>query len=79
LSRLTGTNKAYIDSRIPHLAKLMVNNPADLIQTSDVIVVTTNEKEFSTVLNQVHDKKIVDLVRLPDEIRKKSNYYGINW
>jgi len=79
LSRLTGTNKAYIDSRIPHLARLMVNNADTLIQTSDVIVVTTNEKEFPTILKPVNDKEIVDLVRLPAEIRAKKNYYGINW
>ncbi len=79
LSRLTGTNKAYIDSRIPHLAKLMVKTPNELIKNSDVIVISTIEKEFATILAPVEDKEIIDLVRLPEHIRQKKNYYGINW
>ncbi|UCH14220.1 MAG: GDP-mannose dehydrogenase, partial [Bacteroidales bacterium] len=79
ISRLTGTNKEYIDKHIPHLAKLMINNPEKLISNSDVIVVTNSEKEFSQLLNKTNDKLIVDLVRMPEIIRIKSNYYGINW
>lgn len=79
ISRLTGTNKEYIDNHIPHLAILMINNPEKLISNSDIIVVTNNEKEFSQLLNKTNDKLIVDLVRMPEIIRIKSNYYGINW
>lgn len=79
LSRLTGTNKEYIDYHIPHLAKLMINDPKKLISNSDVIVVTNNDVEFSQILNKTSDKPIVDLIRMPEIIRIKPNYYGINW
>jgi GDP-mannose 6-dehydrogenase len=79
VSRLTGTNKEYIDYHIPHLAKLMVNDPKKLISNSDVIVVTNNDEEFSQILNKTNDKPIVDLIRMPEIIRIKPNYYGINW
>jgi GDP-mannose 6-dehydrogenase len=79
ISRLTGTNKEYIDDHIPHLAKLMINNAEELISDSDIIVVANNEEEFSKVLGKINDKLIVDLVRMPEIIRVKSNYYGINW
>ncbi|HVG40533.1 MAG TPA: nucleotide sugar dehydrogenase, partial [Chitinophagaceae bacterium] len=38
ISKLTGTNKEYIDRHIPHLSKLMVNHLDELIDNSDVIV-----------------------------------------
>ena len=79
VSRLTGTNKDYIDSHIPHLAKLMINDPGKLISNSDVIVITNNEKEFSQILSEINDKIIVDFVRMSENIRIKPYYYGINW
>jgi GDP-mannose 6-dehydrogenase len=79
ISDLTGTNKEYITSHIPHLSKLMTNDALDMISKSDVLVVTTKEKEFSELLKNVDDKLIIDLVYLNNEIRKKGNYYGINW
>jgi GDP-mannose 6-dehydrogenase len=79
ISRLTGTNKEYIDNHIPHLAKLITGNADKLIADSDIIVVTNSEKEFSRLLDKINDKTIVDFVRMPENIRMKSNYYGINW
>jgi GDP-mannose 6-dehydrogenase len=79
ISNLTGTNKEYITTHIPHLSKLMVNDAVEIISNSDVLIVTTKEKEFSTLLQNVEDKLIIDLVFLDNEITKKTNYYGINW
>lgn len=80
ISRLTGTNKEFIDHHIPHLAKLLIDNPEELIQESDIIIISTNEKEFPDLLRNMNDKMIFDMVRMKDdEIRSKSNYYGINW
>ena len=80
LSRLTGTNKEYIDGKIPHMTKLLVPEVDELIETSDVLIVTNNEKEFETHLKNIDNKPVIDFVRLRDEsIRNKQNYYGINW
>ena len=79
ISDLTGTNKEYITSHIPHLSKLMTNDAPDMIAKSDVLVVTTKEKEFSDLLKNVNGKLIIDLVYLDNEINKKENYFGINW
>jgi GDP-mannose 6-dehydrogenase len=80
LSRLTGTNKEYIDSRIPHLSRLLVPHLDKLVDSSDVIVVTNREKEYIDVLLESETPAaIVDMVRLPQPIRERSNYFGINW
>jgi len=64
IARLTGTNKEFIDSRIPHLSSLMVDNPQKIIDSCDVIIVTTKEKEFIPYLKNAEDKIIIDMVRL---------------
>jgi GDP-mannose 6-dehydrogenase len=76
---LTGTNKDYIDSRIPHLSNLLHSDLDEVIATSDVLIVNTRELEFVEKLGNLNDKIIIDLVRLGNEFLTKKNYYGINW
>jgi GDP-mannose 6-dehydrogenase len=78
-SQLTGRNKDYIDQHIPHLAKLMEGDVEHLIENSELIVVSTREKEFDEILRNIHDKKIIDLVGLDREFLNQPNYFGINW
>lgn len=79
LSVLTGTNKDYIDAKIPHLANLMVPEIDELIEKNDVIIVNTKEKEFIEKLDNVKNKVIIDFVRLGDQFLNRENYFGINW
>jgi GDP-mannose 6-dehydrogenase len=80
LSNLTGTNKEYIDTHIPHLSKLMKSQIGELMQESEIIIVNNKEKEYIDILTNVEwSHPIIDMVRLPQEIREKKNYKGINW
>ncbi len=80
LSNLTGTNKVYIDQHIPHLSKLMVSDINEIVKDVDVIVINNKEKEYQDILEKTDESiTIVDMVRLPDTIRSKKNYLGINW
>jgi len=76
---LTGTNKDYIDARIPHLSKLLSPDLDYVIENADVLIVNTREKEFIEKLKSVTDKIIIDFVRLGDEFLHLKNYTGINW
>lgn len=81
IAKLTGKNKDYIESRIPHLSKLLVDNLDYVIDKSDVLVVCNKEKEFIQKLSAIKGKTIVDLVRLPahNEVKAENTYHGINW
>ncbi len=79
LAILTGTNKEFIDSRIPHLSSLLVSDPAQLISDCDVIVINTKEPEFVELVADIEDKVIIDFVRLDEALISKNNYFGINW
>ncbi len=80
ISNLTGTNKEYIDLRIPHLSKPMVNDIIELVDNAEVIVINNYEKEYVDVLLETESPAtLVDMVCLPKPIRERNNYYGINW
>jgi GDP-mannose 6-dehydrogenase len=79
LAVLTGTNKDYINSRIPHLATLLTDDPKSLIEKSDVIIINTKEPEFINLVAGINNKTIIDFVRLDEMLLSKSNYIGINW
>jgi GDP-mannose 6-dehydrogenase len=79
ISRLTGTNKEFIDKKIPHLSKLLVEDIESLITQCEVLIVNTKEKEFIQYLSKLEDKVIIDMVRLDEKMLTKQNYKGINW
>lgn len=80
LSSLTGTNKVYIDQHIPHLSKLMVDDIHELSKDVDIIVINNKEQDYIDILESADPSiVIVDMVRLPDAMRNKNNYVGINW
>lgn len=76
---LTGKNKEYINSRIPHLSNLLTDEPEKLMKDCDVIIINTKEPEFLKLIENVQDKTIIDFVRLDESLLLKKNYIGINW
>jgi GDP-mannose 6-dehydrogenase len=81
LARLVGANKYYIEQAIPHISSLMAPSPKEVIQSSDVIVVSKNSPQIQeAVANHSDSKLIIDLIRLPPEsVKASSNYQGICW
>jgi len=79
LSLLTGTNKEFINARIPHLSSLLSTDAAQLVRDSDVIIINTRERDFFELVKDVKDKLIIDFVRLDESLLQGDNYLGINW
>ena len=79
MTLLTGTNRDYVDARIPHLSKLLTSDLEQVLQESDVLIVNTKEKEFVEKLENIEGKIIIDFVRLGDQFLDRNNYTGINW
>lgn len=76
---LVGGNKAYIEAEIPHLNRLLTQDLAGLVDTSDVVVVAKSSPELVRHLRANPSKRILDLVRLPEDIRTFANYVGVAW
>ena len=78
ISKLTGTNKEYIEKHIPHLSDLITNNLGAVIKESDVLVITHNYKKLPALFKKYPGKILIDLINIVDNIPKR-NYEGICW
>jgi GDP-mannose 6-dehydrogenase len=80
LAKVFGANKEFIETRIPHIAELMVKDLSEIIDHSEVIVIGNKSTEFKDILNKVHDEQhVFDLVRISPGLKTKDNYEGISW
>jgi GDP-mannose 6-dehydrogenase len=80
LAKLTGKNREYINSRIPHFSNLLADNLDMLIKQSDVIIISNKEKLFLDKLQYISGKIIIDMVRIDEKnIHIQNDYKGINW
>jgi GDP-mannose 6-dehydrogenase len=84
LATLMGANLDYILNHIPHIGRLLVDASA-LFATSDVVVVATGEREFTTLIAE-HGagKMVIDLVgNIEPHTHATSNedkaYEGLAW
>jgi len=81
LARLTGANKAYIESEIPHIATLMCPTIDDVLAESEVIVIGNRDEAFTDVPGRLRDDQVViDLVRITKDVAGlDGRYRGICW
>lgn len=78
LSNITGTNKHYIENKIPHLSKLLRQDLDEVAKHADLLVISQNDERFRDLIDKYPDKQFIDLVRVVDENRNH-NYEGIGW
>jgi GDP-mannose 6-dehydrogenase len=81
LGRLVGTNKAFLEREIPHIASLMCSSLEELLEWTEVVVVAHSGANFRRALSLIReDQKLIDLAgiaRCDEEIR--GTYEGICW
>ena len=80
LARLFGANKTYIEQEIPHISSLMKRRLDEVIEQSEVIVLTKRSDEYRAALEHVsHPPLIIDLARVLETRRSDAGYQGIGW
>jgi GDP-mannose 6-dehydrogenase len=63
LGRLVGTNKAFLEREIPHIASLMCSSLEELLEQVEVVVVAHGGATFRPVLPLIgENQKLIDLV-----------------
>jgi GDP-mannose 6-dehydrogenase len=77
-SRLTGTNKEYINDHIPHLVNLMVDSLKEVFLKSKIIIVLQDVPGLTDMCNVYTDRRIIDVIRIKD-FHTILNYEGISW
>ena len=78
LSKITGTNKEYIDLHIPHLSELIEPNLEKVFNNSEILVVTQKDSRFDNLAGIFPEKIIIDLARIAED-HQAPNYEGICW
>ena len=80
LSRLIGSNEQQIQQRMPHLAQLMKATPNEVLQNSDVIVISQKCTTIDALLPDVRaDHFVIDINGWEDLKSLPWQYDGICW
>jgi GDP-mannose 6-dehydrogenase len=83
LARVLGTNRAYIEAVVPHLADLMVDDAEQLLASCDTVVIGNDSPEFGDLVDGVESQPVVDLVGLSLSANQRETlgerYFGIAW
>ena len=79
LARLFGANKEFIETGIPHISQLMRSSIAEVVDSSDVLIIGNKAEEFRQIESATrNDQLVIDLVRLFDKT-SDDTYQGICW
>jgi len=82
LGRVLGSNRQFIDDTIPHIGSLLNSNLAEVIETSEVLILGTKAVPAEKIKEHLKPGTLVlDLVHLDAARRLKGheNYEGICW
>mgnify|MGYP001054809142 CR=1 FL=1 len=81
LARLHGTNRAYIEQAVPHIASLIAHSLEDIIEWAEVIVIGSQFPQLQAALAKLRpDQKVIDLVGTAKNLLPlNGQYQGICW
>lgn len=80
LSFLRGTNKKFLERKIPHITELMCSKLEDILSFAEIIIIGNKNSEFADILSKVNSNQyIIDLVRINEEYKTNAFYEGICW
>jgi GDP-mannose 6-dehydrogenase len=80
LANLHGANRSYIEQEIPHIAQLMRDSMAQVVDDSELLVIGNRSPEFKDALARLRsDQTVLDLVRINETPPDHPNYLGICW
>ena len=80
LAALSGSNRAFIEREIPHIASIMVETIEEAIARADVVVVGNPDPEFDGIADQIGpDQRLIDLVKVAGSAALGDRYAGVAW
>ncbi|MFN2609034.1 MAG: nucleotide sugar dehydrogenase [Acidimicrobiales bacterium] len=79
-SRLMGANRQYVESRLPHLQRLLVDSAPEALAGAHVAVVSSHAPTVVEALVADPPPLLLDLTgRLGDEVERLPGYQGAGW
>jgi GDP-mannose 6-dehydrogenase len=77
LSKLIGSNKSFIEEKLPHISSLVISDIDLFISTCEVLVFSNSSDNINSI-NIPPEKIIIDFAR-NNELKKAENYFGLSW
>ena len=78
-ARITGTNREYIDSKIPHVSNLLNSSMRAVIDSSEIVVLGNRDAAFGAAIDRRRPgTKVVDLVGFMQGT-SNDDLHGICW
>lgn len=79
-ARLVGNNRRYMESKLPHLGRLLVHEPEQALRGADVAIVSTSAPPVIDALLRLPPRHLIDLSgRLGAEVESLPGYEGLGW
>jgi GDP-mannose 6-dehydrogenase len=79
-SRLIGTNRSYVESKLPHLVRLLANTATEALEGADLAIVSSTEPTAIEALLADPPPNVIDISgRLGSEVESLPGYSGIGW
>ncbi len=80
IPRLTGANQAYINTRLGHIERLLVDDIDAALDHAELVIVGNSNAAFADLGDQIHpDQVVIDMVRAIAEPSRVPNYEGLLW
>jgi GDP-mannose 6-dehydrogenase len=79
LTKLTGTNLGYVRDRLPHLHKVLHDNPAAALKGAHVAVVFSADETARSAVAQAAPPVVFDLNGRMAELEMLAGYQGVGW
>jgi GDP-mannose 6-dehydrogenase len=77
---LVGSNRQYVESKLPHLRRILTDSPKEAIDGADIAIVSHSSDEVIAALLEARPARIIDLDgRLGPEIETLECYEGFAW
>jgi len=79
-SQLIGTNRKFVESRLPHLQRFMSDTATQALQDAKLAVVSSSDPGVIEALENCAPPRIIDLVgRLGRNVEALDGYEGVGW
>jgi GDP-mannose 6-dehydrogenase len=77
---LIGTNRQYVDAKLPHLRRVLTSNPADALRNADVALVSSSHSSVIAALIADAPDLIIDMNgHLGAPVEALPGYEGVAW
>jgi GDP-mannose 6-dehydrogenase len=78
--RLVGSNRRQVESKLPHLNRLLTREPGDALRGAGIAIISSSDRAVLDALIAQPPAHVIDLLgRLGPEIEALPGYEGVGW